>query len=99
MIPPISGVPAQPDVAYPPFATARRPAAPMAPPVYGMPAQPPSMAEHPAAMAAPPVTPLAMPAAFAPASRPRSSNVTLYIILGALFVVALFLVIFFALRG
>jgi len=99
MIPPVSGVPAQPYVAFPPVAGAGPPAAPMAPPMYGMPMQPPSMAPHGPAMPAPPPTPLNMPATHVPTSRPGSSNTTLYIILGTLFVVALFLVIFFALKS
>jgi len=99
MIPPVSGVPAQPNVAFPPVGGAGRPAAPVAPPVYGMPMQPPSMSPHGPAMPAPPATPLNMPATYVPPSRPGSSNVTLYVILGALFVIALFLVIFFALRS
>jgi hypothetical protein len=40
-----------------------------------------------------------MPATYVPTSRPGNPNVTLYIILGALFLTALFLVIFFALRS
>jgi hypothetical protein len=99
MIPPVSGVPAQPNVAFPPVSSAGRPAAPMAPPVYGMPMQPPSMTPQAPAMPAPPATPLNMPATYVPTSRPGSSNVTLYVILGALFMVALFLVIFLALKS
>jgi hypothetical protein len=49
-------------------------------------------------MPAPPSTPLNMPATYTPPSR-APQNVTLYIFLGALFLIALFLVVFFALRS
>jgi hypothetical protein len=92
-------MPAQPGVAFPPVGMAGRPpAAPVAPPLYGMPTQPASMGARPPVMPAPPSTPLNMPAMYTPAAR-APQNVTLYIILGALFLVALFLVVFFALRS
>jgi hypothetical protein len=56
------------------------------------------MGVRPPVMPAPPSTPLNMPATYTPASRPPQ-NVTLYIILGALFLVALFLVVFLALKS
>jgi len=51
-------------------------------------------------MLASPVSPLAMPAIAAPPMpQRRSSNLALYLILGGLFLIALFLVVFFALKG
>jgi len=40
-----------------------------------------------------------MPATYTPASHAAPKNVILYIVLGALFLIALFLVVFFALKG
>lgn len=100
MIPPLSGVPAQPGMAFPPVGAAGRlPAAPQAPPMYGMPIQPASVVSRPPVMPAPSPTPLNMPATYTPTSHAGAPNVLLYIILGALFLVALFLVVFFALRS
>jgi hypothetical protein len=64
-----------------------------------MPTPPMSVAARPPVMPAPPSTPLNMPASYTPASHAAPQNVILYIILGALFLIALFLVIFFAMRS
>jgi len=100
IIPPVYGVPAS-GVPMPPpaFGAPARPAAPMAPPVYRMPAQPPAVMPRPPAMPAPPAPSLNLPATQLPAGRPSSSNLALYIILGGLFLIALFLVVFFALKS
>jgi hypothetical protein len=47
----------------------------------------------------PPAPALRMPATASPALPRASSNVALYVILGCLFLIALFLVVFFALRS
>jgi cobalamin biosynthesis Mg chelatase CobN len=57
------------------------------------------MAPQAPTMPAPPSASLNFPAAQAQAPRTKSSNVALYCILGGLFLVALFVVVFFALKG
>jgi hypothetical protein len=66
--------------------------------MYGMPAQPALMMPQPPVVPAPPAAALQLPTAPAPGPRPASSNLILYVILGAVFVIALFLVVFFALK-
>ena len=70
----------------------------MAPPVYAMPQQPAAVMPQPPAIPAPPAASLQLPATPAPGPRPASSNLALYVGLGALFLIALFLVVFFALK-
>jgi hypothetical protein len=76
-----------------------------APPAYGLPAQPvvaapPAMPMTPQLPLAPmlPQTPVMPPAPQPALTRPPNQNVILYVILGGLFVMALFVVIFFALK-
>jgi hypothetical protein len=65
-----------------------------------MPTQPaPQLTPYAPAISAPPAPALSMPATATPALPRASSNVALYVILGCLFLIALFLVVFFALRG
>ena len=99
VIPPVYGMPAQPGVAMPaPVYSAPAQVAPMAPPMYGMPAQHVPVMPHPPAVPAPPAAALNLPATPVARPQPASSNLVLYVVLGALFVIALFLVIFFALK-
>jgi cobalamin biosynthesis Mg chelatase CobN len=68
--------------------------------MYQMPTQPaPPVMPYVPVVSAPTAPALHMPATAAPAPRRASSNVALYVILGCLFLIALFLVVFFALRG
>ena len=103
-IPPVHRMPSQPAVPVPPPAYGipgqRQPAAPTAPPMYRMPTQPaPPVTPYSPVMAAPPAPALRMPATPAPVPpRPRA-NVALYVFVGGLFLMAMFLVVFFALRS
>jgi hypothetical protein len=68
--------------------------------MYQMPTQPaPPAAPYMPVMSAPPAPALRMPESASPAPPRASSNVALYVILGCLFLIALFLVVFFALRS
>jgi hypothetical protein len=68
--------------------------------MYQMPTQPapPAMPYAPV-MQPPPAPALRMPATATPAPTRAPSNVALYVIMGCLFLIALFLVVFFALRS
>jgi len=71
----------------------------MGSPMYGMPqAAPPAMPYAPVTPAVP-AAPLTLPQAKPDTPRRSSSNVALYVALGVLFLIALFLVVFFALRA
>ncbi len=72
----------------------------MAPPMYRMPTQPaPPVTPYAPVMAAPPAPALRMPATPAPVPPRAPANVALYVIVGGLFLMAMFLVVFFALRS
>lgn len=70
----------------------------MVPPMYAMPAQPAAVMPQPPVVPAPSAAAVQLPATAAPGSRRASSNLVLYVVLGAVFLIALFLVVFFALK-
>jgi hypothetical protein len=93
-------MPAQPGVFMPPaYGLPAQPAAPAAPPIYGMPVQSSLPMPQAPAMPAPPSASLNFPATQVQQPPTASSNLVLYCILGGLFLVALFVVVFFALKG
>jgi hypothetical protein len=107
VIPPVYRVPVHPAAAIPPMAPPpagiqARFAAPVAPPVDTMPAPPSSptpsavFARDPV-LSTPPAAPLAMPATLE--SHAFSSRLWFYLILGGLFLMALVVLVVFALKG
>jgi hypothetical protein len=66
--------------------------------MYAMPAQPAAVMPQPPVVPAPSAAAVQLPATAAPGSRRASSNLVLYVVLGAVFLIALFLVVFFALK-